>query len=80
MVAWFPCSTTPQGNNEKALEYYEKALAIDKKTHGEEHPDVATSLNNIGLVYKLLVCIPPPTASVCPFRVSLRACFLVGSP
>ena len=69
MVDWFPlCSTTPQSEYEKALEYYEKALAIDKKTHGEEHPDVATSLNNIAGVYQDLVCIPPLQPLLVPFE------------
>ncbi len=37
-----------QGKYKQALDYYEQALAIDKKAHGNEHPNVATSLNNIG--------------------------------
>ena len=30
---------------------YKEALAIRKKVLGEEHPSVATSLNNLGLLY-----------------------------
>lgn len=30
---------------------YCKARAIDEKVHGPEHPDVATTLMNIGNVY-----------------------------
>ena len=41
------------GNYDKALEYYEKSLAIRLKTLDSEHPSVATSYNNIGLVWKL---------------------------
>jgi tetratricopeptide (TPR) repeat protein len=33
------------------MEYYRKALAIWKKALGPEHPDVAVTLNNMGLVY-----------------------------
>ena len=36
------------GNFDKALEYYEKCLAIELKTLGGEHPYVATSYFNIG--------------------------------
>ena len=39
-------------NFDKALGYYEKSLAIRLKTHGAEHPGVATSYNNIGMVWK----------------------------
>ena len=35
---------------DEALAYYQKALTIRIKVLGEEHPDVATSYNNIGLV------------------------------
>ena len=40
-----------QGNYPKALEYYGKALAIDEKVLGKDHPYAATSYNNIGSVY-----------------------------
>ncbi len=35
----------------KALEHYQKALAIDLKQLGPDHPDVASSYNNIGAVH-----------------------------
>lgn len=38
----------------KALDYYNKALAISREQHGEEHPDVVKSYNNIGSVYDTL--------------------------
>ena len=40
-----------QGKYAKALEYFNKALAICLKVLGENHPDTATCYNNIGLVY-----------------------------
>ena len=40
-----------QGNYPKALEYYEKAMAIDEKVLGTDHPDTAIDYNNIGGVY-----------------------------
>ena len=39
------------GDYPKALEYYQKALAIKEKVLGEEHPSTATSYNNIGGVF-----------------------------
>ena len=29
---------------------FERALAIDEKTFGPDHPDVATDVNNLGMV------------------------------
>ena len=40
------------GSYDKALEYYEKSLAIRLKTLGGEHPDMAKSYNNIGIIWK----------------------------
>ena len=40
-----------QGDYPKALEWYYKALAIYEKVLGAEHPDTATTYNNIALVY-----------------------------
>ena len=36
---------------DRALEYYQKSLAIEKKIFDEPHPNVAASYNNIGFVY-----------------------------
>jgi tetratricopeptide (TPR) repeat protein len=41
-----------QGDYEKAIEYYEKALEILQKTLPSNHPNWATSYNNIGILYK----------------------------
>ncbi len=38
-----------QGEHDKAPEYYDKALAIQLKVLGENHPDTARSYNNIGI-------------------------------
>ncbi|CAF4316735.1 unnamed protein product, partial [Rotaria sordida] len=40
------------GDYSKALEFYEKDLEITKKALPPNHPDLATSYNNIGGVYK----------------------------
>ena len=37
-----------------AREYFEKALALDTATHGEDHASVAIRLNNLGLVWAFL--------------------------
>ncbi len=42
-----------QGRYDEAIENYEKAIRIDEKTVGKEHPDYATHLNNLGNVYRL---------------------------
>ena len=39
------------GDYKKALEYNELSLKIKKKKLGEEHPDTASSYNNIGCTY-----------------------------
>jgi len=39
------------GEYGRAKEYYEKALAIDEKVYGKEHPAVAIRLNNLGSAY-----------------------------
>jgi tetratricopeptide (TPR) repeat protein len=39
------------GEYENALEFYQKALAIELKIYGEKHPKVALSYNNIGIIY-----------------------------
>eukprot|EP01022_Parablepharisma_sp_SALTPOND_P013505 TRINITY_DN1811_c0_g1_i8.p2 TRINITY_DN1811_c0_g1~~TRINITY_DN1811_c0_g1_i8.p2 ORF type:complete len:145 (-),score=15.17 TRINITY_DN1811_c0_g1_i8:228-662(-) len=39
------------GDCKKALEYHLKSMNIIEKVLGVEHPDTATSYNNIGFVY-----------------------------
>jgi tetratricopeptide (TPR) repeat protein len=39
------------GGYSGAKEYYEKALVIDEKVYGKEHPNVARDLNNLGSAY-----------------------------
>ncbi|CAF5058489.1 unnamed protein product, partial [Rotaria sp. Silwood1] len=38
------------GNYSKALEFYDKSLKIGEKALPPNHPDLATSYNNIGSV------------------------------
>jgi tetratricopeptide (TPR) repeat protein len=40
------------GDYPKALEYYQKSLAIREKVLGLEHPNIAQSYNNIGELYR----------------------------
>jgi tetratricopeptide (TPR) repeat protein len=40
------------GEYSKALSFLEKAIEILKNTLPSNHPDLATSYNNIGMVYK----------------------------
>ena len=44
-----------QGKLDEAKPYMEKALAIDIKVHGEEHPSVARDYNNLAQLYKAQV-------------------------
>ena len=39
------------GENEKALEYYNKSLGIQIKVHRLDHPDTASTYTNIGMIY-----------------------------
>lgn len=39
------------GNKGLALEYQQKALALRKSLYSEQHPEVAASYNNLGLIY-----------------------------
>ena len=36
-----------KGEYNKAIGYYEQALAIDKQYYGESHPDIAIDYNNL---------------------------------
>jgi len=42
------------GQHEKAIAYYELALASDLKTFGEDHPYVARDRNNLGYAWNSL--------------------------
>ena len=41
-----------KGNYDEALKYYKQSLSIELKALDVNHPDVATSNNNIGMCYK----------------------------
>ena len=45
------CCTTSMGDYAKAEPLYRRALAIREKALGPEHPDTATSLNNLAGLY-----------------------------
>jgi tetratricopeptide (TPR) repeat protein len=42
------------GEYSKALSYYEKSLEISQSSLPPNHPDLAASFNNIGVVYKYM--------------------------
>ncbi len=42
------------GEYGKAIEYYDRALSIDRKNFGENHPKVAIRYNNLGAAYDSL--------------------------
>jgi len=41
-----------EGKYAEAIKTAEKSLAINEKVHGPEHPEVATSLNNLAEIYR----------------------------
>jgi tetratricopeptide (TPR) repeat protein len=43
-----------QNNPDKALDYYEKALAVYEKINGPDHPKIAQAKSNIGILYRKL--------------------------
>ena len=42
------------GAHEAAITYFDRALASDLRTYGENHPDVARDRNNLGVAYQVL--------------------------
>ena len=46
-----------QGKYDEAEPLYRETLAILKKVHGDEHPSVATGLNNLASLLKSQVSI-----------------------
>jgi tetratricopeptide (TPR) repeat protein len=49
---WYGYIANGMGDYDTALKYYQKSLVIYEKVRGTNHPDTATSYNNIGEVYK----------------------------
>ncbi|HEY9177183.1 MAG TPA: tetratricopeptide repeat protein, partial [Flavipsychrobacter sp.] len=45
-LVWFS-----KGAYDRAIDYYEQALAIDKQHYGESHPNTAADYNNLGSVW-----------------------------
>jgi tetratricopeptide (TPR) repeat protein len=46
--------TNKLADTQQAIDYHERALAIYKQVYGEQHPAVATTLNNMGTAYNSL--------------------------
>ena len=46
-----------QGKYEKAEPLYQKSLEILEKTLGKDHPDIATNINNLALLYQAQACL-----------------------
>lgn len=42
------------GEHQKAIDYFQQALEIDRAVFGDHHPNVATRLNNLGSAYLVL--------------------------
>ena len=51
------CFCMLQGKYDEAEPLYRESLAIDKKIYGDEHPDVATDLNNLASLLESQVSI-----------------------
>ena len=62
----WPRCTEAQGRYADAEPLYKRALAISEKALGPDHPDVATSLNNLAVLYRA----PGP---LCRRRAALQA-------
>ena len=52
LLTCFVCAMADQGKYEEAEPLFKRSLAIREKALGAEHPDVAQSLNNMGLLLK----------------------------
>jgi len=52
LLSWVGWLYDEQGEYGKALEYYERALAIKEKTLGKEHPSTAVTYNNMAVVFR----------------------------
>ena len=50
-----PTTQGAQGKLEEALPLYDRALAIDEKVLGPDHPDVAGDLNNKAMLLEDMV-------------------------
>jgi CHAT domain-containing protein/Tfp pilus assembly protein PilF len=60
-----------QGDLNRALDYYEKALSIQKREFGPIHPDVAQTLFNLGQCYYIF--LERPDLSIPFFSEALQA-------
>ncbi len=62
-----------QGRYAEAEPLYKRALAIKEKVLGPEHPEVATSLNNLGLLLNYSVLLRATDRSDEAERMEARA-------
>ncbi len=62
-----------QGRYAEAEPLYKRALAIKEKVLGPEHPEVATSLNNLGLLLNYSVLLRATERSDEAERMEARA-------
>ena len=50
-----------QGRYEEAELFQKRAILIDEEALGQDHPALATDLNNLGLIYHDQVATPKPS-------------------
>ena len=48
-------TTEAQGENQRAIRYYQKSLELRHKTLSPNHPDIAESYSNIGSIYEKML-------------------------
>ena len=51
LLGKYGCFLDKYGRFDEALKVYEHECKLQEELHGKEHPDTATSYNNIGIVY-----------------------------
>ena len=67
------CFHMPHADTSRAMYYYNEALQLQKKSCGDSHIDVATTLNNIGRVHYINGEYDPDT-NICTFFPNKSVC------